>query len=460
MEAVVGGERKVGLQDQYEQSVNPQWVRLLRLLGMDAEYRRCEGETLETADGQRILDFLSGYCVYNTGHNHPAIVEALHRELDAKGPLMLQSHVSSPAAELAGRLLQMADRSRKGHLSKVYFSTSGAEGVETAIKFSRAHTGRSGLLAARGAFHGLTCGALALMDAPFWREGFGELIPGVEFVDFGDPDQLEAALSTRSFAALILEPIQGEAGIVLPPEGYLERAQELCRRTGTVFVLDEVQTGLGRTGAMLAAHHWNLEPDMVVLAKALSGGLVPGGAVLMTEAIYESVYPSLRRAIVHTSTFSENGLAMRAGLATLDVIEQENLAAQAARLGEEFRQQLRERLAGFEMVREVRGIGLFSGIVFGAPQSLGLRLSYEAFARVHPAMFGQMLVMRLYREHGILTQICGNAFQVLKAAPPLVVSEGSLRHFVNAMHETMETIHSSRSFWTDALRLAARAVRI
>ncbi len=470
MQAVAGVERKVGLQDQYEQTVNPQWARLLRLLGMDAEYRRCEGETLETTDGQQILDFLSGYCVYNTGHNHPAIVEALHRELDAKGPLMLQSHVSSPAAELAGRLLQMANRSRKGHLSKVYFSTSGAEGVETAIKFSRAHTGRSGLLAARGAFHGLTCGALALMDAPFWREGFGELIPGVEFVDFGDLDQLEAALNTRRFAALILEPIQGEAGIVLPPEGYLERAQELCRRNGTVFVLDEVQTGLGRTGAMLAAHHWNLEPDMVVLAKALSGGLVPGGAVLMTEAIYESVYPSLRRAIVHTSTFSENGLAMRAGLATLDVLEKENLeqenlepenlAARAARLGEEFRQQLRERLAGFEMVREVRGMGLFSGIVFGAPQSLGLRLSYEAFTRVHPAMFGQMLVMRLYREHGILTQICGNAFQVLKEAPPLVVSEASLEHFVDAIHETMETIHSSRSFWTDALRLAARAVRI
>lgn len=447
-------------QARYERNVNPQWARLLRLLEMDAEYARCEGDTLVTVDGRRIHDFLSGYCVYNTGHNHPAIVDALHRELDSNGPQMLQSHVRATAAELAERLLRLADRSGRGHLGKVYFSTSGAEGVETAIKFSRAHTGRGGLLAARGAFHGLTCGALALMDASFWREGFGELIPDVEFVDFGDAGQLEQALATGRFAALILEPVQGEAGIVPPPPGYLEGAQELCRRHGTVFVLDEVQTGLGRAGAMLAAHHWKLEPDMVILAKALSGGLVPGGAVLMTDAIYESVYPSLRRAIVHTSTFSENGLAMRAGLATLDVIENEGLAERASRLGEAFRERLRDRLAGYEMVREVRGMGFFTGIVFGAPQSMALRLSFEAFSRVHPAMFGQMLVMRLFREHGILTQICGNNFLVLKAAPPLMASEATLTHFVEALGETMETIHSSRSFWTDALRLAARAVRI
>jgi ornithine--oxo-acid transaminase len=458
--ANVGTERGAATREQYERNVNPQWAHLLRLLEMDAEYTRCEGGTLETADGRRIDDFLSGYCVYNTGHNHPAIVSALHRELDANGPQMLQSHLSATAAELAVRLLRLADHSGSGHLSKVYFSSSGAEGVETAIKFARAHTGRGGLLAARGAFHGLTCGALALMDAPFWREGFGELIPGVEFVDFGDVEQLERALETGRFAALILEPIQGEAGIVLPPQGYLERAQALCRKYETVFVLDEVQTGLGRTGAMLAAHHWGLRPDMVILAKALSGGLVPVGAVLMTEAIYESVYPSLRRAIVHTSTYSENGLAMRAGVATLEVIEDEGLAERALRLGEWFRGRLRNRLAGYEMVRAVRGMGLFSGIEFCAPRSMTLRLSYEAFARVHPAMFGQMLVMRLYREHGILTQICGNNFLVLKATPPLVVDEESLERFVEAMAETMESIHSSRSFWTDALRLVARAVRI
>jgi len=440
----------------YQRSVNPQWVNLLNLLDLNTTYTQCLGETLHTADGRRILDFLSGYCVYNAGHNHPAIIGALHQELDRRGPSMLQSHISAPAGELAERLLALAG----GKVGKVYFATSGSDGVETAIKFSRAHTGRSGLLAARGAFHGLTCGALALMDSGFWSEGFGPMIPGVEFVDFGNLSQLEAQLATRRHAALILEPIQGEAGIILPPEGYLQAAQQLCKKYGTLFVLDEVQTGMGRTGRFLAAHHYGLDPDMVILAKALSGGLVPVAAVLMTDSIYDSVYHSLKRAIVHTSTYSEAGLGMRAGLATLDVLEDEQLADRALAAGQIFREQLREALAPFEMVQEIRGLGHFSGIVFGPPKSLTLRLSFEAFARVHPAMFGQMLVMRMYREYGVLTQICGNNFLVLKAAPPLNTSPESLDHFVAAIRSTMEYVHSSRSFWTDALKLAARAIRI
>jgi ornithine--oxo-acid transaminase len=198
----------------------------------------------------------------------------------------------------------------------------------------------------------------------------------------------------------------------------------------------------------------------VILAKALSGGLIPVGAVLMSDEIYESVYSSLKRSIVHTSTYSENSLAMRAGLSTLQVLEQEQLDERALALGNCFREQLREALADYEMVSEVRGLGFFTGIVFGQPQSLGLRLSFEAFRRIHPAMFGQMIVMRLFREHGILTQICGNNFMVLKAAPPLNSKESSLAHFVTALREVMGVVHSSKRFWQDALQLAARTVKI
>lgn len=440
----------------YEEYVNPQWVRLLNLLEMNARYIRCQREELFTVDGRTILDFLSGYCVYNAGHNHPRIVAALHRELDRDGPSMLQSHVAETAGELAEALCRKAG----GRLKKAYFCSSGSEGVETAIKFSRAFTGREGLLAARGAFHGLSCGALSLMDSGFWSEGFGALLPQVSFVPFGDLAELERKLTTKKFAALILEPLQGEAGIVLPPADYLEAAQTLCRKHGTLFVLDEVQTGLYRTGRFLAGQHYGLDPDMVVLAKALSGGLVPVGAVLMTDPIYDRVYGSLRRSIVHTSTYSENSLAMRAGLATLDVLEEERLGERAERMGEEFRQSLRTALSGYEMVQEVRGIGFFTGIVFGPPRALALRLSYEAFTRIHPAMFGQMLVMRLYRDHGILTQICGNNFLVLKAAPPLNARRESLDSFVAALASVLDAVHSSRQFWTDALVLAARAAKI
>ncbi len=440
----------------YSQHVNPQWVRLLNLLEMNADYVECSGETLRTSDGRTVLDFLSGYCVHNLGHNNPLVIDALHAELDRNGPAMLQSHVAATAGELAEKLCARAG----GRLTKVYFSTSGSEGVETAIKFARAATNRTGLLAARAAFHGLTCGALALMDDGFWSSGFGPLIPGVEFVDFGDLAALEKHLATRKFAALILEPIQGEGGIVLPPDGYLHRAQELCRKYDTLYVLDEVQTGLGRTGRFLASHHYGLDPDMVILAKALSGGLVPVGAVLMTDPIYENVYHSLGRAIVHTSTYSENGLAMRAGLATLEVLDSEGLAERAFIQGAEFRSRLTEAVAQYEMVDQVRGIGQFSGIVFRAPHSLKLRLSYEAFHRIHPAMFGQIIVMRLYRDHGILTQICGNNFMVLKAAPPLNVSDESLEAFTRAFTSVLEVVHSSKRFWQDALELAGRAIRV
>jgi ornithine--oxo-acid transaminase len=438
----------------YAEHVNPQWVRLLNLLQMNVSYDRCSGCELFTTDGRRILDYLSGYCVHNTGHNHPAIVAALKDELDRSGPAMLQSHVPALAGQLAQRLCQRAG----GRLNRVFFCSSGSEGVEAAIKFSRAATGRAGLLCAEHAFHGLTCGALSLMSDAFWREGFGPLLPGAECVPFGSIDALEEKLATRRFAMFIVEPIQSEGGIRVPEPAYLKAAERLCRRSGTLFVLDEVQTGMYRTGPFLAAHRFGVEPDMVVLAKALSGGLIPVGALLTSDAVSDSVYSSLKRSIVHASTFGENGLAMRAGLATLDVLEHDSLGERAATLGEELRRQLTDRLATYEMVKAVRGAGLLSGIEFTAPKQLRLRVAFETFRRIHSGMFGQVLVMRLFRDHGILTQICGNNFLVLKAAPPLVVTEDQIEEFVAAVADVVEMAHTSGAFWSEALGLARRAI--
>jgi len=439
----------------YAEYVNRQWVRLLDVLQMNVPYIRCEGAELFRADGQRVLDFLSGYCVHNTGHNHPRIVSALRDELDRSGPVMLQSNVPDLAGELAYRLCESAG----GRLQKAHFTSSGSEGVEAAIKFARAHTGRAGLIFTDRAFHGLTCGALSLMGSEFWREGFGPLLPDAKRIPFGDLKSLAAALSTKKYAAFIVETIQGEGGIRIPSSGYLQQAQALCRRYGSLFVLDEVQTGFYRTGCFLAAQHFGLDPDMVVLAKALSGGLVPVGAVLLTDDIYNSVYSSLKRAIVHTSTYSENNLAMRAGLATLDVLESEGLGARAISVGQFLRERLQTALAGYAMVKEVRGLGLFCGVEFQAPRSLTLRASFEAFMRIHPGMFGQMLVMQLFRE-GILTQICGNDFLVLKVAPPLVLQEAQVDEFVGKLAKVVESIHTSSSFWSEALGLARRVVSV
>ena len=440
----------------YSEHVNPQWVRLLDLLEMNVRYTRCVGTELFTSDGRRILDFLSGYCVHNVGHNHPVVVAALREEVEACGPAMIQTHVAELAGELGERLCRQAD----GRVSKAFFASSGSEGVEAAIKFARAHTGRPALLSAQHAFHGLTCGALSLMTDDFWRDGFGPLLPDVAAVPFDDLNAAEQQLASKKFAAFFVEPIQAEGGICVPHADYLKTVQAMCNHYGTLLVLDEVQTGMHRTGPFLAAHHFGVEPDMVVMAKAMSGGLVPVSAVLMTDEIYESVYGSLRRAIVHTSTFSENSLALRAALATLDVLESEELGERTARVGQEFKQRLTQVLSGYEMVKSIRGEGLLLGIEFTTPQQLRLRLPFEAFHKIHPAMFGQILVMRLFRDHGILTQICGNNFMVLKAAPPLVVNQEQIETFVEAVGDVVQRAHSSTSFWSEALGLAKRAAGI
>jgi ornithine--oxo-acid transaminase len=440
----------------YVDHVNPQWVRLLSLLQMQTEYGLCSGAELYTGNGEVILDFLSGYCVHNTGHNHPAIIEALHAELDRRGPVMLQSHVPDLAGELARRLCQLAG----GNLEKVFFACSGSEGVEAAIKFARATTEREGILFCDGGFHGLTCGALSLMSDRFWRGNFGPMLGNTGGIPFGNIAALEEKLKSRTYAAFIVEPVQSEGGIVVPPQSYLREAKELCAKYGTLLVLDEVQTGMFRTGHFLAAHHFDVKPDMVILAKALSGGLVPVSAVLITDKIYQSVYDSLKRSIIHTSTFSENALSMRAGLATLDVLAEERLGSRAITQGERLRCRLRQALSDYEMVEDVRGVGMLSGIAFRAPKSLGLRLPFESFRRVHPAMFGQVIVMRMFRQQRVLTQMCGNNFMVLKVAPPLVIASEQIDRFVSAICEVIDQAHHSAEFWAEALGLARRAMNV
>jgi ornithine--oxo-acid transaminase len=445
----------LGSSVEYSNHVNPQWVRLLNLLQMNAKYDRCAGTELFTTDGRVILDFLSGYSVHNTGHNHPDVINAIKNELDRCGPVMLQSHVPDLAGILAERLCTLAG----GGLRKVFFACSGSEGVESAIKFARKRTGRSGLLYANGAFHGLTCGALSLMGDDFWRDKFGPMLPATDAVPFGDLPALRERLATGRFAAFFVEPIQSEAGIRVPDENYLAQAKELCQRYGSLLVLDEVQTGMFRTGRFLAAHAFKVQADIVVLAKALSGGLVPVSAVLMTDEVYASVYDSLKRSIVHTSTFSENSLAMRTGLATLDVLENERLGQRASQLGVLLRERLRERLAQYDIVKEIRGLGLLSGIEFQTPSSIAMRIPFEAFRHINPGMFGQVIVMRMFRDWNILTQVCGNNFMVLKAAPPLTVSEEQIGRFVEAVGAVVETMYAG-AFWTEALSLARRAVNI
>ena len=284
--------------------------------------------------------------------------------LDADLPNLVQLDVSTLAGVLAERLLKHVP-----WLDKVFFANSGAECVEAAIKFARGATGRPGIVYCEHAFHGLSYGALSLTDDPNFRAGFEPLLPGCTPIPFNDLAALEQALSSRQVAAFIVEPIQGK-GVNMPGDDFLPGAAALCRKYGTLFIADEIQTGIGRTGKFLAVEHWNVEPDMVLLAKALSGGHVPIGALLTRKSIFDKIFNQMDRAVVHGSTFAKNDLAMAAGIATLEVMEAEKLVEQAARRGAELRLALTRMVPGYELMKEVRGKGLMIGVEFGPPKSL------------------------------------------------------------------------------------------
>lgn len=403
--------------DLFTSHLNEMMVRVLQTIGFDVGFRSGQGQYLYDGKGDRYLDLLSGWGVFGVGRNHPVLRDALKSVLDADLPNLVQMDVSLLAGLLAERLLKYVP-----YLDKVFFCNSGTEAVEAAIKFARSATGRPGVVYCDHAFHGLSYGALSLNGDPTFRDGFGPLLPGCAEVPFNDLAALERALSKRDVAAFIVEPIQGKT-VEIAEELYLRGAQALCRKYGTLFVADEIQTGLGRTGKFFAIEHFGVEPDMVLVAKALSGGHVPVGAVLMRRPIFDKVFNRMDRAVVHGSTFAKNDLAMAAGLATLQVIEQERLVENAARLGDRLLTSFKRFAERYELVKSVRGKGLMIGIEFGPPRSLKLKASWALLETVKSGLFCQLITIPLFKDHKVLVQVAGNGNHVVKLLPALVIDD-------------------------------------
>lgn len=438
----------------HEQHLNGQMVRVLRTIGFDVEYTRAEGPYLYDEEGERYLDLLSGFGVFALGRNHPAVVKTLGEVLRAELPQLVQLDASPLAGLLAERLLLKAP-----YLEKAFFCNSGTESVEAAIKFARYATGRSRILFHEGAFHGLTMGSLSLNGDERFREGFGPLLPDCESVPWDDLEALERALARGDVAALIFEPIQGHS-VGVPSDGYWSAAQRLCRAHGALFVADEVQTGLGRTGRFFAVEHWGVEPDMILTAKALSGGFAPVGAVLLRAEIFDRVFSRMDRAVVHGSTFAKNNLAMAAGLVTLDVIEEEGLTAHADRLGSELLEKLGALVPRFEFLHEVRGKGLMIGLRFGPPRSVKLRAAWGLLERANPGLFCQMVTIPLYSRHRLLSQVAGHGNHVVKFLPPLVIDADDAQWILSAVEDVIGDAHRvPGSVWDLGKKLASQALK-
>jgi acetylornithine/succinyldiaminopimelate/putrescine aminotransferase/predicted amino acid dehydrogenase len=437
----------------YERYINPVLIALSSKGGFAKTFVRGEGNFVWDSSGRRYLDLVAGFGSLNLGHNHPQVTAGIQAALAEQAPGFVQSAVNPWAAALAEQLVAVSPVG----LEMVFFANSGTEAVEAALKLARIVTGRSGLLHCERSYHGKSLGALSVTGNPHYQKPFGPLLPDCEAVRFGDLEALERALTKRRFAAFIVEPIQAEGGMIVPPEGYLKRAQELCQATDTLFIVDEVQTGMGRTGEMFAVDHEGLTPDAMTVAKSLGGGLMPIGAMICRRDLWLKAYGSIDTFALHTSTFGGGSLACAAGLATIKTLESEHLLEQAAARGEQLYRGLADLCERCDLVREVRGRGLLLGLEFNPlpptlvthwrqTQSQGLSQYLMPQATQLIESLPSMYVMHnLLEEFGIYTQVARSNPLVLRIQPPLTISFEQVKEVLAAIEQVcFELDHSNK----------------
>lgn len=447
-------ERQADQYDLHSKYISPQMARVQQIIGFDKIYTRGEGAYLWDQEGNRYLDLLAGYSVFNLGRGHPVIKQAMMEYLNLERPTL----VKMDCPLLAGLLAEALVKHMPPGLEAVFFANSGADVVDTAIKFARYATRRPRVLYLNHAFHGLTLGTLGINGGDVFKKGFEPLIPGMTMVEMNDLEGLEREMRQGDVAAFIVEPIQGK-GVYIPNDDYLPQAQRLCNKYEVQFICDEVQMGLGRTGKFLSCEHWNLQPDMVTLAKSLGGGYVPVSAVIMRRNIYDKVFSSLKRAQVHSTTFGQNDMGMAAGLATLHVMEKENIVARSAAMGEKLLAKLSALKEKYEMIEDVRGKGLVIGIEFRPPKNLALRAAWSGLETAEKGLFAQLVVMSLMRDHRILTQVGGPGVNIIKLLPPLIIGDEEIEMITDAFDQVMdETKNLKGRVWATSAELIRHAM--
>lgn len=397
---------------KYKEYYNPSLARLLKFSGYDRVEWQAAGAVVYDITGKEFIDCGGGYGVFNLGHRHPKVVQAVKEQLD-KMPLSPKVFLCQPLADLAELLAKVTP----GELKYSFFCNSGAEAVEGAIKLARLSSGKTEIIATINAFHGKTLGALTASGRDVYKTAFKPLVGGIIHVPFGDADAVRAAITDKT-AAVILEPIQGEGGIVVPPDDYLPRLRQICDETETLLILDEVQTGLGRTGKMFASEHWGIAPDIMTLGKALGGGVMPIGAFVGTAEVWKAF---LHNPLIHTSTFGGNPLACAAARAAIEVTVEEKLFQRASELGEYLIGQLRDLQSQYpQYIAQVRGMGLM----------IGVELADEGL--------GGIIIPQMVKD-GITAIYTLNNPKVIRFEPPLVITRAQLdavvRGFERALNE-------------------------
>jgi putrescine aminotransferase len=377
---------------------------------------------------------LGGYGSLNLGHNRKEIIEAVNKV--SEKPNLLQASLGSIYSAAAHNLAQIAP----GNLEMSFFGNSGTEAVEGAIKLARIATEKEKIIYCKDSFHGKSYGSLSITGREKYQKYFNPLLPATEQVPFADSTALKEKLeSSDNIAAVILEPIQGEGGIIVPPEGYLKEVRELCDKHGALMILDEIQTGLGRTGKLFAADLEGVVPDIMCLAKSLGGGIEPVGAYITKPDIWDKAYGTMEKALLHTSTFGGNARASAAVIASINYILANDLSEEAAEKGEYFLKELKQFEKKYDLVKEVRGKGLMIGIEFNQPDP-GLldRISGGLVSKFSAEYMGAMVAGSLNNDYQIITAYTLNNPNVIRLEPPLTVSFEQIDYVVDSLQDIFE----------------------
>ena len=422
------------LMENHKTYLNTGLAFMLGLLKFDKRFTKAEGIHVWDSEGNKYLDFLGAYGALNMGHNHPRILEAV--KMVDRLPNLLQASLAALPAALAKNLALLTP----GDLQHSFFGNSGAEGVEGALKLARIATGRRRLVYCEGSFHGKTMGALSVTGKEKYQKPFGPLIPECSSIPFGNLDALKNMLKKNDVAAFIVEPIQGEGGIIVPPEGYMTGAREICSKYGTLLIIDEIQTGLGRTGKIFACQHEDVIPDIITLAKSLGGGVMPVSVFITTDKIWKNAYGNMEKALLHTSTFGGNTRAAAAAIAALEVLIEENLADLAREQGDYLMNGLIKLKNKYSLIKDVRGRGLMVGIEFNQPGGMAEKASFGLAGKLSQEYLGSLVAGELMNKHRIITAYTLNNPNVIRLEPPLNVTKEQIDILLNAL-DSILSVH-------------------
>ena len=393
--------------EKYQKYVNPLQAALLKIGGFDHIETTADGCIIIDESGREYIDCLGGFGVFSLGHRHPEVVKAVKDQLD-RIPLSSKTFLNKPLADLAERIAEITP----GNLQYTFMCNSGSEAVEGALKVARMATGRTAIVSTVGSYHGKTMGALTATGRDLYRTPFEPLLPDFKAVEWNDIEAMEAAVGDNT-AAVIIEAVQGEGGIRLPVEGYLQAVRALCTKQGALLIVDEVQTGLGRTGKLFAVEHWDIVPDILTLAKALGGGVFPVGAFISTEAVWDKVFR--QNPFIHSSTFGGGEAACAAALAAIRVIITEDLSGRSAEMGRYFLDTLQKMQSkNADIIVEARGLGLMIGLEF-------------ADSDVAKLVIGSLA------NRGVVAAYTLNNPNVIRLEPPLIIKSEQLDYVVEAL---------------------------